>query len=105
PPFAGELHAILIARRRGEIAIEIDWQHVADGRTVIAAFAERFLAAEHQEPAAAATDKLRQQRKLVLLEELRLDVVEDNCVIAEQRVLVLGKPAPKLLFVFGTQAN
>src|SRR5436190_23253375 len=87
------------------MAIEIDRQHFADGRVQVAALAERFLAAEHEEAAAAAADELLEERKLVLLEEARLNVVEDDGVVAKQSVGILRKAAAELFLVFRAQAN
>src|SRR5882724_11331422 len=87
------------------MSIEIDRQHLADGRVQVAALAERFLAAEHEQAAAAATDELLEERKLVLLEEAGLDVVENDGVVAKQGVGILRKAAAELFLVFRAQAN
>src|SRR5206468_3553773 len=63
-------------------AIEINGQHVADGRALIFAFLESVNAAEHEKTAAAFGHELLQQRRLVGRKELRLQIVHDHRVIA-----------------------
>src|SRR5262249_35002084 len=89
----------------GDMMIEIHRQHLTDGRSQIASLAERFLAAEHEQAAPPPADKLLEERKLILLEESDLDVVENHGVIAKQGVGVLRKPAPQLLLVLGAKSD
>ena len=65
-------------------AIEIHGQQLPDRRAGVATFAERTLAAQHQQAAAALADELLQQRQLILREERGFDVVENDRVIAIQ---------------------
>ena len=76
------------------VAVEIDGQHLADGRALVAALGERVRCPPSiKRPPPRWLTNFCSERQLVLREERRLDVVQDHRVIAVQVLGVLGKAA------------
>ena len=79
--------------------IEINRQHIADGRALILAFLESVNAAEHEKTAAAFGHELLQQRRLIGRKELCLQIVHDHRVIAIQVFGRARKSGSQLEFI------
>src|SRR5205823_5512590 len=63
-------------------AIQIDGQHISDGRALILSLLKTFHASKHEETATAFGNEPLQQRRLIGCEELSFQVVNDYGVIA-----------------------
>ena len=104
-PSRRQLQAVSLGDRRLVGPVQVDRQQLTDGCVLVGSALEGFLAAQHQQAAAPVADKLLQQGHLLVGEELRLQIVQDDGMIAKQLLGRLGKTVPQFGLILGGQAQ
>ena len=107
---AGARRPHLQARDRAGVerlgrTLEDDRQHVGDRRAGVAALRERARAAEHQQPAAALLDEVRDHPQLVAGERAGLDAAENQAAVREQLLARLREAAEQLIGIVDAEAQ